>query len=114
VGTVGIRARLVRPPYSSVPSAVTPRQAKSLRRIARDGYDVVLADFDGEDWRRPGVDSILAGATPQGDRGGIVLFHDGGGDRSQTVSALERLVPALRARGFRLVTVPPLGGLRRD
>jgi cellulose synthase/poly-beta-1,6-N-acetylglucosamine synthase-like glycosyltransferase/peptidoglycan/xylan/chitin deacetylase (PgdA/CDA1 family) len=114
VGTVGLRARLVRPPYSSVPSAVSPRQAKALRRLGRDGYDVVLADFDGEDWRRPGVDEIVAGATPQGKRGGIVLLHDGGGDRSQTVSALERLVPALRARGFRLVTVSELGGLSRD
>jgi len=114
VGTVGIRARLVRPPYSSVPSAVTARQEKALDRLARDGYDVVLADFDGEDWRRPGVDEIVAGATPQGNRGGIVLLHDGGGDRSETVSAVERLVPALRARGFRFVTVSQLGGLPRD
>ena len=114
VGTVGIRARLVRPPYSSVPSAVSPRQAKALSRLARDGYDVVLADFDGEDWRRAGVDEIVAGATPQGDRGGIVLLHDGGGDRSQTVSAIERLVPALRARGFRFVSVSELAGLSRD
>ena len=114
VGTVGFRARLVRPPYSSVPSAVSARQEQALSRLARDGYDVVLADFDGEDWRRPGVDEIVAGATPQGDRGGIVLLHDGGGDRSQTVSAIERLVPALRARGFRFVTVSELGGLSRE
>ena len=112
-GTVGIRARLVRPPYSSVASAVTPRQANALGRIARHGYEIVLADFDGEDWRRPGVDQIVAGATPQGAKGGIVLLHDGGGDRAQTVSAIERLVPALRARGFRFVTVSELGGLSR-
>ena len=114
VGTVGFRARLVRPPYSSVPSAVSARQEQALSRLARDGYDVVLADFDGEDWRRPGVDEIVAGATPQGNRGGIVLLHDGGGDRSQTVSAIERLVPALRARGFRFVPVSELGGLSRE
>jgi cellulose synthase/poly-beta-1,6-N-acetylglucosamine synthase-like glycosyltransferase len=113
-GTVGLRARLVRPPYSSVPSAVSARQAKALGRIASRGYDIALADFDGEDWRRPGVDSIVAGATPQGNRGGIVLLHDGGGDRSQTLEAIERLVPALRARGFQFVTVSELGGLSRE
>ena len=50
----------------------------------------------------------------QGRRGGIVLLHDGGGDRSQTVAALGRLVPALRARGFRFVTVSQLAGLPRS
>ena len=113
-GTVGIRPRLFRPPYSSVPAAATEQQANALGEIARRGYDVVLADFDGEDWRRPGVDAIVASATPQGERGGIVLLHDGGGDRSQTVRAVERLVPALRSRGFELVTVSELAGLSRE
>jgi cellulose synthase/poly-beta-1,6-N-acetylglucosamine synthase-like glycosyltransferase/peptidoglycan/xylan/chitin deacetylase (PgdA/CDA1 family) len=113
-GTVGIRPRLFRPPYSSVPAAATKRQADALAEIARRGYEVVLADFDGEDWQRPGVDEIVASATPQGERGGIVLLHDGGGDRSQTVRAVERLVPALRARGFELVPVSELAGLSRE
>jgi len=113
-GTVGIRPRLFRPPYSSVPASANTRQARTIEAIARRGYDVVLADLDGEDWRRPGVQEIVASATPQGSRGGIVLLHDGGGDRSQTVRALERLVPQLRARGFRFVTVSQLAGLSRD
>jgi cellulose synthase/poly-beta-1,6-N-acetylglucosamine synthase-like glycosyltransferase/peptidoglycan/xylan/chitin deacetylase (PgdA/CDA1 family) len=113
-GTVGIRSRLFRPPYSSVPGGVNAQQARAFERLARDGYDVVLTDLDGEDWRRPGVDAIVSSATPQGERGGIVLLHDGGGDRSQTVRAVERLVPALRARGFRFVTVSQLAGLPRD
>ncbi len=113
-GTVGIRPRLFRPPYSSVPAAASQRQADALGEVARRGYDVVLADFDGEDWRRPGIDEIVAGATPQGERGGIVLLHDGGGDRSQTVRAVERLVPALRERGFEFVTVSELAGLSRE
>jgi cellulose synthase/poly-beta-1,6-N-acetylglucosamine synthase-like glycosyltransferase/peptidoglycan/xylan/chitin deacetylase (PgdA/CDA1 family) len=113
-GTVGFRPRLFRPPYSSVPAAASQVQADALAEVARRGYDVVLADFDGEDWRRSGVDEIVAAATPQGDRGGIVLLHDGGGDRSQTVRAVERLVPALRARGFELVTVSELAGIPRE
>ena len=113
-GTVGIRPRLIRPPYSSVPGGVSAPQARAYEQLARGGYDVVLTDYDGEDWRRPGVGAIVASATPQGRRGGIVLLHDGGGDRSQTVRALGRLVPALRARGFRFVTVSQLAGLPRS
>jgi cellulose synthase/poly-beta-1,6-N-acetylglucosamine synthase-like glycosyltransferase/peptidoglycan/xylan/chitin deacetylase (PgdA/CDA1 family) len=113
-GAVGIRPRLFRPPYSSVPAAASARQAAAIEEVARLGYDVVLTDFNGEDWRRPGVDEIVVSATPQGDRGGIVLLHDGGGDRSQTVRAIERLVPALRARGFEFVTVSELAGLSRE
>jgi cellulose synthase/poly-beta-1,6-N-acetylglucosamine synthase-like glycosyltransferase/peptidoglycan/xylan/chitin deacetylase (PgdA/CDA1 family) len=112
-GTVGFRARLVRPPYSSTPAAATPTQVRAIENIAGEGYEIVLADFDGEDWRRPGVREIVAAATPQGERGGIILLHDGGGDRSQTIGALEELVPALRARGFRFVTVSELAGLPR-
>ncbi len=112
-GAVGVGTRLVRPPYSSVPAAVTPRQASALADVASRGYVIVLSDFDGEDWRRPGVGAILLAATPRGDSGGIVLLHDGGGDRSQTLAAVERLVPRLRARGFRFVTVSQLAGLSR-
>ena len=113
-GTVGIRPRLFRPPYSSVPASANTGQAQTIESIARQGYDVVLADLDGEDWQRPGVQEIVASATPQGSRGGIVLLHDGGGDRSQTVRAVEQLVPQLRARGFRFVTVSQLAGMPRD
>jgi len=113
-GTVGIRPRLFRPPYSSVPASANAGQARTIGSIARQGYDVVLADLDGEDWRRPGVQEIVASATPQGSRGGIVLLHDGGGDRSQTVRAVEQLVPQLRARGFHFVTVSRLAGMQRD
>ena len=79
---------------------------EAIARGREKCYDVVLTDYNGEDWRRPGVDEIVAATTPQGDRGGIVLLHDGGGDRSQTVRAIERLVPALRARGFTATTSP--------
>jgi cellulose synthase/poly-beta-1,6-N-acetylglucosamine synthase-like glycosyltransferase/peptidoglycan/xylan/chitin deacetylase (PgdA/CDA1 family) len=113
-GTVGIRPRLFRPPYSSVPGGVNDQQARAYASLAREGYDVVLTDLDGEDWRRPGVSSIVASATPQTARGGVVLLHDGGGDRSQTIRAVERLVPALRARGFDFVTVSQLAGLPRN
>jgi cellulose synthase/poly-beta-1,6-N-acetylglucosamine synthase-like glycosyltransferase/peptidoglycan/xylan/chitin deacetylase (PgdA/CDA1 family) len=112
-GAVGVGSRLVRPPYSSTPAAVTSRQGRALADVASRGYVIVLSDLDGEDWRRPGVGAIVKAATPAGDSGGIVLLHDGGGNRSQTLAALERLVPRLRARGFRFVAVSQLAGLSR-
>lgn len=110
-GAAGIRPRLIRPPYSSVPAALTPAQAKALEGLAEQGYLIAVSDFDGEDWRKPGSDQIVQAATPTSSRGGIILLHDGGGDRSQTVAALEQLVPALKARGFRFVPVSELAGL---
>jgi cellulose synthase/poly-beta-1,6-N-acetylglucosamine synthase-like glycosyltransferase/peptidoglycan/xylan/chitin deacetylase (PgdA/CDA1 family) len=113
-GAVGVGSRLVRPPYSSTPAAVTGAQERALVDVASRGYVIVLSDLDGEDWQRPGVNAIVDAATPRGRRGGIVLLHDGGGNRSQTVAAVEQLVPRLRARGFRFVTVSELAGIPRD
>ena len=108
---IGIGTRLIRPPYSSVPAAVTKAQERAYADLASRGYLIVLSDLDGEDWRRPGVGAIVRAVTPRQGRGGIVLLHDGGGDRSETLAAVERLVPRLRARGFRFVTVSQLAGL---
>jgi cellulose synthase/poly-beta-1,6-N-acetylglucosamine synthase-like glycosyltransferase/peptidoglycan/xylan/chitin deacetylase (PgdA/CDA1 family) len=110
-GAVGVRPRLVRPPYSSVSAAVNDSEERALAHLARRGYAIALSNLDGEDWRRKGAASIAKAITPPGSEGGIVLLHDGGGDRSQTVAALERVVPALQARGFRFVTVSELGGI---
>jgi cellulose synthase/poly-beta-1,6-N-acetylglucosamine synthase-like glycosyltransferase/peptidoglycan/xylan/chitin deacetylase (PgdA/CDA1 family) len=110
-GTVGLRPRLVRPPYSATPAAVTERQHRPLEELTRHGYVIALSDLDGRDWSRPGAAAIARAITPRGNSGGIVLLHDGGGDRSQTVQALGRAVPRLKARGFRFVRVSDLSGL---
>jgi cellulose synthase/poly-beta-1,6-N-acetylglucosamine synthase-like glycosyltransferase/peptidoglycan/xylan/chitin deacetylase (PgdA/CDA1 family) len=113
-GITGHYTRLVRPPYSATPDAVTPLDERVLAGIAGTRYYIVLANFDSQDWQRPGVSRILANASPPGSAGGIVMLHDGGGDRSQTVAAVRRLIPRLRARGFRFVTVSELAGLPRS
>jgi len=110
-GLVGLRPRLVRPPYSSTPEAVTALEAGIYADIARRGYLIALSDFDGRDWTRPGTEEILRATSPKGDTGGIVLLHDAGGDRSETVAALTRLIPRLRARGFRFVRASELAGI---
>jgi cellulose synthase/poly-beta-1,6-N-acetylglucosamine synthase-like glycosyltransferase/peptidoglycan/xylan/chitin deacetylase (PgdA/CDA1 family) len=109
-GAAGVRPRLVRPPYSATPDAVDPEQEHAYAQIAEHGYVIALANYDADDWQRPGVEEIVRNATPPGKRGGVILMHDGGGDRSQTVAALERLVPELRSRGFEFVSLATLLG----
>lgn len=104
-GAAGIRTRLLRPPYSSVPDALTEVDWRAYRHAARFGYLVVLTSTDTKDWARPGVRHIVANAMPRGDRGAIIMLHDGGGNRSETVRALPFIIDRLKARGYRLVTV---------
>jgi cellulose synthase/poly-beta-1,6-N-acetylglucosamine synthase-like glycosyltransferase/peptidoglycan/xylan/chitin deacetylase (PgdA/CDA1 family) len=111
VGITGHYARFVRPPYSSTSDALTRSEERALARLAGHRYYVALTDFDSEDWKRPGVASILRHASPPATTGGIVMLHDGGGDRSQTLAAVRQLIPRLRARGFRFVTLSELTGL---
>jgi cellulose synthase/poly-beta-1,6-N-acetylglucosamine synthase-like glycosyltransferase/peptidoglycan/xylan/chitin deacetylase (PgdA/CDA1 family) len=107
----GRSTTLVRPPYSSQPSAVDDAALLVSKRISAEGQLTVLSDVDSQDWRRPGVDQIVANATPPDSRGAVVMMHDSGGDREQTVEALNRLIPALQAQGWRLDTVSATTGI---
>ncbi|MFI1165075.1 glycosyltransferase [Streptomyces sp. NPDC020801] len=110
-GAAGVTTALLRPPFSSKNDALDDADWSVLRQADAAGYVTVLATRDAEDWRRPGVDRILAHAAPHGRAGQIVLMHDAGGDRSQTVAALSALVPQLKARGFKFATVSDAVGM---
>jgi cellulose synthase/poly-beta-1,6-N-acetylglucosamine synthase-like glycosyltransferase/peptidoglycan/xylan/chitin deacetylase (PgdA/CDA1 family) len=113
-GAIGTRPRLLRPPYSAIPEAVTVDDEDRLGEIASRGYLIALSDFDSEDWRQPGVERIVQNAIPRGNQSGAILMHDGGGDRSQTVDAVERLIPRLKERGYGFTTVAGLVGLSEE
>ncbi|QIQ07077.1 bifunctional polysaccharide deacetylase/glycosyltransferase family 2 protein [Streptomyces liangshanensis] len=104
-GAAGVRTSLFRPPYSSFADAMDNKSWPVTQYIGSLGYITVLDSVDSEDWRRPGAAKIVEGATPKGRQGSIVLMHDSGGDRSQTVEALGRYLPAMQERGFRLVNL---------
>ncbi|WP_035800555.1 polysaccharide deacetylase family protein [Kitasatospora mediocidica] len=89
---------LVRPPYGSQ----TP---DALECLAERGLTTVLWDRDTTDWAQPSADTITANALDGIVNGSVVLMHDGGGDRSQTVAALPVIIEALLAADYRLVTV---------
>ncbi|MFI1184380.1 polysaccharide deacetylase family protein [Streptomyces sp. NPDC020799] len=59
-------------------------------------------NVDTEDWKRPGVDTIVANVRKEIHSGPVILFHDGGGNRSQTVTALQHILPWLKSSGFKL------------
>ena len=110
-GATGETSNLIRPPYSSVPGAIHNEHYAVLQSLGANGYMTALNDLDSKDWTRGGVDSIVKASTPEGGKGAIVLMHDAGGDRSQTVQALESLIPALKAEGYTFTTVTSGAGL---
>lgn len=91
---LGERPRCVRPPYGA-------HDARVDKVIRSRGQRVMLWSVDPQDWARPGVDRIVRRVLRQVEPGARILMHDGGGDRSQTVAALERVIVRLQARGYR-------------
>ncbi len=73
-----------------------------------DVVDVEVGwDVDTEDWSRPGVEAIKS-AILSVQPGQVVLMHDGGGDRSQTVEALKQALPTLVEQGYSFITINEL------
>jgi peptidoglycan/xylan/chitin deacetylase (PgdA/CDA1 family) len=93
------RPLLFRPPYASF-------DGRTLDVLRRERMLMVLWNVDSNDWTRPGVRAIVRNVVSRARAGSIVLMHDAGGDRSQTVAALPFIVRKLRRRGLRLVTLP--------
>lgn len=94
----GFTPCLFRPPYGAV--------SRSLLDEARHaGLDTIAWDVDPTDWSTPGAAAIYKRVVGAVHNGAIVVMHDGGGNRSQTVAALPAIIKNLRLRGYRLVTV---------
>jgi peptidoglycan/xylan/chitin deacetylase (PgdA/CDA1 family) len=95
------RPRLFRPPFGSFDD-------HTFTVLHNNRMLMVLWSVDAQDYRRPGVKAIVRRVLKGAKPGAIVLMHDGGGARSQTVAALPKIIRGLRARKLRLVTVPQL------
>lgn len=88
----------LRPPFGAIDRA-------SAARIRQRGLTPVLWDVDSKDYTTPGADVIAQRVLRATRPGSIILLHDGGGDRSQTVAALPRIIEGVRARGLRPVVL---------
>ncbi|GCE26758.1 hypothetical protein KDA_22420 [Dictyobacter alpinus] len=97
----GAKPTLLRPPYGSINA--------SLRTEAATEHEtIIIWNVDTEDWKLPGKDAIVNNAVHNAHNGAIILMHDGGGDRAQTIQALPEIITTLQQRGYQLVTVPQL------
>ncbi len=88
----GPRPSLFRPPYGSF-NATTFRVLHEMQML------MVLWSVDTGDYLQPGVEVIVHRALEGAKPGAIILMHDAGGDRSQTIAALPAIIHAIRARG---------------
>ncbi len=97
----GRRPTLFRPPYGSF-DATTFRELKRLHLL------MVLWSVDTGDYAQPGVQTIVQRAMEGARPGAIILLHDAGGTRTETVEALPLIIKGLHERGYKLVTIPKL------
>ncbi len=97
---IGVRPTFFRPPYGSLSIQV-------LAQAYHLGSTIVMwnAGEEARDWSNPGVSYIVRHILSLVCEGSIILMHDGGGDRSQTVAALSVIIERLRDRGFQFVTI---------
>lgn len=118
----GRSTTLFRAPYFGDAEPQTAEEVEPIVEAKHLGYITVGLHIDPDDWETPGADVIaqrtIDGITNQSSdediRGQVVLLHDGGGDRSQTVEALPQIIETLKAKGYQFVTVSQLAGIPQD
>ena len=116
----GRSMRLLRPPYLGDAEPSDADEIVPIEEAQKLGYITVGTHVDTLDWKMLPVPDMMnlvekEVADPNLDaRGNIILMHDSGGDRSQTVKLLPVLIERLRAQGFSFVPVSELGGFTRD
>lgn len=116
----GRSIRLFRPPFFGDAEPSTPEEIRAVKLAQSLGYATVGLRVDPDDWAGPSADTIvdrimhrMSDTNPE-TRGQVVLLHDAGGDRSQTVAALPRIIDGLRAKGLEIVPISQLAGWSYD
>ncbi len=103
---------LFRPPYNADTNPHDPEELVPIKLAQKLGYITVTEDIDPEDWSQPGVDAMVENIKKGRQQGGnIVLLHDAGGDRSQTIEALPKIIDYLQARGDNILSLSALLGI---
>lgn len=97
----GIKTNLFRPPGGIMHNGVADYARNSK-------YAIILWSSDSADYSRPAVPKLINNVFREAKPGGIVLMHDGGGNRSKTVQALPEIIANFRKQGYTFVTIPEL------
>jgi chitin deacetylase len=99
--TTGVKTNLFRPPGGIMHNGVAA--------YARNNkYALIMWSSDSVDYSHPTVPKLINNVFRQAKPGGIVLMHDGGGNRSRTVQALPEIIASFRKQGYSFVTIPEL------
>ena len=109
---IGHSTRLFRPPFLGS-DRLTDKSKGLIKKVDQYGYITAGEDTDSQDWQRPGADKIVHNSTA-GSNAGIVLLHDGGGDRRQTIKALPAIIDYYQKQGYTFTTISGALGLSRD
>lgn len=96
----GVKVSMFRPPGGILTNGLVDYAQKKK-------YAVIMWSVDSLDWRSS-AESLLDNVLRQANGGGIVLMHDGGGNRSKTVTSLPKIINELKKKGYEFVTVPEL------
>lgn len=117
--TVGVKSILFRPPYGIDHQPEYAAEVSQLPYAQDMGYLIVGQRVDPDDWSTSDgknqipTEEIVHNVLEQADKGNIILFHDGGGERAHTVAALPTVIDDLRARGYQFVSIADLIGKTR-
>lgn len=111
----GRSTTLFRPPYNADTRPSSLAELEPLKKVQDDyGYLIVMESIDPEDWARPGTDEIVQRIKEQRHEGNVILLHDAGGNRQQTVEALPKIIDYLQTCGDRIVPLGELLDIPRD
>ena len=112
---IGRGSKLFRAPYDTDTSPTRASELQPLYSVCQLGFVIVGGDIDSCDYLAPGADAIVNNITKllKPDGPNIIVMHDGGGDRHQTLEALRKLIPQLKAQGYEFVSVARLMGVDR-
>ena len=112
----GHRTILFRPPYDTDSTPSTPEELRPIAAVNQLGYVIAGANIDAEDWQKPGVDAIVNNVLNglKNPANHVIVMHDAGGDRTQTVAALKILIPKLQSLGYTFVSFGQAVGMSQD
>lgn len=116
VAVTGHGTVLFRTPYGRGEGPITGDSAAPMARIEQGGYLIVGSDVVPPDWLDTGAEGLVDHAMNwlATEGGNVIVLHDGGGDRSDTVAALGPLIDRLRADGYRIVSLAGMLGVSRE
>ena len=118
--TVGVKSILFRPPYGIDHQPEYAEEVAQLPFPQELGYLIVGQRIDPNDWRASldkanhSAQEIVDEVVDQAPKGNIILLHDGGGDRSQSLAALPMIIDQLRGKGYEFVSIAELIGKKRN